>query len=324
MKQRTICKTLAVAVILLFLGLAIQPSVAVTQKEAITVSTLNPDKTRYLANFSMDFGENITNDRIEYESIRKRPEGDYTINVKVNFNCPDNLMIVVKYEYYAEAQEFITSDRIFFCDAKKLVTIINGSNPPDRDIDYTKFCPNQAQHDWLLTLRIKANLTAYEYVDGEWVKHHNNDTFKEIKDVIIFNRVRPSERTKTSNDDCGCHEVNTFESKYLFNRLEGFINIIQSRFGHIPEIKSICKEILDVISIGIKDTICELLLNPLWRLWKVSIYLYQCCYFTFMESIYGFTFLITFFLWGMILTLLYCDNWDPPSTNLLYDFGMRI
>jgi len=187
-------KSLVITVILLFLGFGIQPAIANVQKEIIEETMVNPNETRYLANFTMDFGENITNDRIEYESIRKRPEGDYTINVKINFNCPDNLMIVVKYEYFAEVFDMYILDTITFCDVKKLVTIINGSNPPNRDIDYTKFCPNQAQHDWLLTLRIKANLTAYEYVDGEWVKLHNDDTFIEIKDIVIFNRIRPSER----------------------------------------------------------------------------------------------------------------------------------
>ncbi|KYK21655.1 hypothetical protein AYK21_04600 [Thermoplasmatales archaeon SG8-52-2] len=185
-------KSLVITVILLFLGFGIQPAIANVQKEIIEETMVNPNETRYLANFTMDFGENITNDRIEYESIRKRPEGDYTINVKINFNCPDNLMIVVKYEYFAEVFDMYILDTITFCDVKKLVTIINGSNPPNRDIDYTKFCPNQAQHDWLLTLRIKANLTAYEYVDGEWVKHHSEDIFNETKDVIIFNRVRSS------------------------------------------------------------------------------------------------------------------------------------
>ncbi|KYK23286.1 hypothetical protein AYK21_02760 [Thermoplasmatales archaeon SG8-52-2] len=194
MKQRTICKGLVVAVILLVLGLAVQPSVAVTQKETIPVSTLNPDDTRYLANFTMDFGENITNDNIEYESIWKRPEGNYTINVKINFRCPENLKIVVKYQYFARLTDWVTNDEIKFCDLKETETIINGSNPPDINIDYTEFCPNHARNEWFLELRIKANLTVYEFIDGEWVKLHNDDTFIEIKDIVIFNRIRPSER----------------------------------------------------------------------------------------------------------------------------------
>ena len=79
-----------VGITILFLGVGIQPAIATVEPKAIQLSTLNPDKTRYLANFTMDFEENITNDNIEYERGKHRKEGNWTINVKINFNCPDS------------------------------------------------------------------------------------------------------------------------------------------------------------------------------------------------------------------------------------------
>ncbi len=192
-KNPVLYKSLVVGVIILFVGIGIQPAFAVVQNEIIGKTMVNPDETWYLANFTMDFGENITNDIIDYEEKGRIPEGDYTINVKLNFRCPENIKIVVKYEYYAEVYDLVTLYPIFFCDAKETVTIINGSNPPDIDIDYTEFCPMHARNQWLLVLRIKANLTAYEFIYGEWVKLHNDDTLEEIKDSLVFNRIRPSD-----------------------------------------------------------------------------------------------------------------------------------
>jgi hypothetical protein len=248
MKQRIICKGLAVAVIILFLGLGVQPAVAKVEPKVIQLSTLNPDKTRYLANFTMDFGENITNDNIEYESIWERPSGEYTINVKINFNCPEDLKIVVDYEYFAETDDYEDLVRIEFCDVKDTVTIINGSNPSDIDIDYTEVC-FAGGFLWYyvatrLTLRIKAHLTAYEYVDGEWVFLHNDDAFMEITDQVIFNHIRPSERTKASDDDCDVCPKKVSKShlvliKSLLNRLDSLVNSLTviSKYNPIVEKK---------------------------------------------------------------------------------------
>ena len=267
MKQRTICKTLAVAVILLFLGLAVQPSVAITQKEAITVSPLNPDETRYLANLSMDFGENITNDNIEYEKGVTRVTGNWTVNVKITFECPENLKIVVDYEYFAELQLWEQGDRITFCDVEDTVTIINGSNPPDIDINYTQYCFGVWGKAWDLTLRIKANLTAYEFHGGEWVKLHNDDIYNEITDDIDFNRIRPSERTKTSDDD-DCNicptDVSKIRIKTLLNHLEVVTNSLKLRYGHIPEVNEKCEELseyIDIINLWGFPITCKILVN---------------------------------------------------------------
>jgi hypothetical protein len=155
----------------------------------------NPEQgdSRLLATLRMDFGEDIYNDRIEYESINWRPAGVWYVNVEINFKCPDNMKIEVRYTYYAELDDW-PNNWITFCDVKDSVTIINGSNPPDININYTK----RVEPYWgwyLLRLRISANLTAYEYVDGEWVKINNNDTYKVVHDWLRFYKSRTFERT---------------------------------------------------------------------------------------------------------------------------------
>lgn len=250
-------KSLVVGVIVLFIGISVQPCIAMVQKEVMKTPTINPDDTWYLANLSMDFGEYITNNRIEYEHISERPQGNYTINVKINFECPDNLKIVVRYEYFAEVEDYEVLYPITFCNVKDTVTIINGSNPPDIDIDYTEYCPLHSGlygiHLWLLTLRIKANLTAYEYLDGEWVKTHNDDIYNETTDYIYFNRIRTSERTKTSdNDDCNlCPKVSKKQSiriESLFNRLRRYSDTLLLSSKLNPIVRGKYKELSDNIA----------------------------------------------------------------------------
>ena len=72
------------------------------------------------------------------------------------------------------------------------------------------------------------------------------------------------------DEDCfDCQPVNrvdTVRVKLLLTRLDVFINIILSKFGHIPEIVTICKEILDILKNGINDILCDILLPPLYKL----------------------------------------------------------
>ena len=259
MKQRIICKGLAVAVILLFVGVGIQPAIATVQKEVIQTSTLNPDETRYLANFTMDFGEYITNETINYEKGVTRSSGDWTVNVKINFRCPENLKIVVDYEYFTELELWEQGDRITFCNVNDTVTIINDSNPPDIDIDYTQYCFGVWGKAWDLTLRIKANLTAYEFHGGEWVKLHNDDIFNETKDSIRFNRFRPAERTKTSeNDDCELCPTVDLSNKQICELILGLFVFKSAQ----------------IIFYGTIDNILELLpLNILYKLIHPLIYI---------------------------------------------------
>jgi hypothetical protein len=218
---------LTVAVIVLFIGLAIQPSVAVTQKEAITVSPLNPDETRYLANLSMDFGENITNNMIEYEKGVNRYYGDWTVNVRLKFRCPENLKIIVTYYYFAELINFNLGDVFTFCNVRETVTIVNGSNPPDIEIDYTELIYGGYNTHFRIYLKLRGILDIYEFVDGEWVYLDGDYFYDEIIDNFEFNRIRPSERTKTSDDDCNLCPKKVSKShivliKSLLNRLEKY------------------------------------------------------------------------------------------------------
>ncbi len=214
-------KTLAIGIILIFVGISVQPCIAVVQKEVTKEPTVTQAEYNYLANLSMDFSENITNNRIDYEEDVVRPEGDWTVNVKINFRCPENLKIVVKYEYFAEVEDVVVSYPITFCDVKDTVTIVNGSNPPDIDIDYTEFCPLHSGlygiHEWKLTLRIKANLTAYEFLDGEWVYIDGDYIYNETTDIISFNHFRPSESSHLL--------MKLFERVPMLERLLGLFKI---------------------------------------------------------------------------------------------------
>ena len=184
-----------IGVTLLFLGISVQPCIAVVQKEVMKEPTVAQGDYNYLANLSMDFGEYIYNNRIEYEEIYKRPPGNWTVNVKIKFRCPENIKIVVRYSYSALLHDYHLGESIDFCDAKKTVTIINGSNPPDINKNYTQEVQDRGR-EYHLILIISANLTAYEYLDEEWVKIHNDEIYNETTDWIQFNRIRTSERTQ--------------------------------------------------------------------------------------------------------------------------------
>jgi hypothetical protein len=188
-------KALVVCVILLFLGVGIQSSFAIVQREIMKTPSIEQDETWYLANFTFDVGDNLSNNRIDYERILKRAVGNWTINVKINFNCPDNLKIVVSYECFAEMEDTNVGGTITFCDVWEKVIIMNGSNPPDLNINYTQYCPHHGGNEWLLTLIIEAHLTAYKFINGEWELVHWDEIYNETQEGIVFNRVRNSERT---------------------------------------------------------------------------------------------------------------------------------
>jgi hypothetical protein len=187
-------ESIVVCVILLFFSIGVQSSNAIMQKEITKTSTINQDETRYLANLSMDFGYYITNNRIEYESIYERPQGNYTINAKINFRCPENLMIVVRYKYIAHVYDPVDDIGYRFYEVEDTVVIKNGSNPPDINDSKTHFIHYKPNSQYL-RIEIKANLTAYKFIAGEWVKSHNDDIFNEIFDKIYFNRYKAKERT---------------------------------------------------------------------------------------------------------------------------------
>jgi len=63
-----------------------------------------------------------------------------------------------------------------------------------------------------------------------------------------------------NEEDCDCQEdiSNPYMVKLWLNKVKVFTNIIMSRYGHIPEVKEICQEVID-ISINPNITICILL-----------------------------------------------------------------
>ena len=114
-------------------------------------------------------------------------------------------------------------------------------------------------------------------------------------------------------EDCfECQPMNRADYvkvKLLLTRLEVFINIILSKFSHIPKVVTICKEILGIINIGFNDRICNILLNPLYRLIVITYLLSE-------------TELGMLIFWGLhtylkqIFENIYkkynCENWEPP------------
>ena len=77
--------------------------------------------------------------------------------------------------------------------------------------------------------------------------------------ILLFLGVGFQPALAVSDVDKDCLEcqpvsrVDNFRVKLLFIRLEVVINVILSKFAHIPEIVTICKEILEILNDGIKD-----------------------------------------------------------------------
>jgi hypothetical protein len=80
-------------------------------------------------------------------------------------------------------------------------------------------------------------------------------------------------------DDCGCQVVNRydlFRVKFSLLRLKIVANILLLRFGHIPEIREKCQEILDDISsVGINDWFCDNLISVYYSTYNRLLYFIQ-------------------------------------------------
>ncbi|KYK20888.1 hypothetical protein AYK21_05470 [Thermoplasmatales archaeon SG8-52-2] len=186
---------LTVCVIFILISISIHPCIADMKKEITKGPLVIQGDNNYLANLSMDFGEYIYNNRIEYEEMDYKPPGNQTVNIIINFRCPENLKIIIKYEYFAEIIDYEIGSHYTFFNVKKTITIINGSNPPNINDSKTIFIASRPR-ELEVTLKIKANLTAYEFLDGEWIKHHNDDIFNETIDWVKFWNCRNSEITQ--------------------------------------------------------------------------------------------------------------------------------
>lgn len=154
----------------------------IDNKEKTLESNHGQDDARWFATLKVDFGKEIYNEKI-YHLWWKLflPEGDYYVNVKINFRCPPDKRIDVSYHIRVVMAEE-GPDKITFCDLKDTVTIINGSNPPDIDEKYVKYCFNSGYTwvGWGVDYIIKADLNVYDFVDGEWVLTDEDHIDKEV------------------------------------------------------------------------------------------------------------------------------------------------
>ena len=98
-----------------------------------------------------------------------------------------------------------------------------------------------------------------------------------ISDISLNRKIEKIEDDNTitetyDNEDCECQVVNRydlFRVKLLLVRLKVFTNILLLRFGHIPEIKEKCEEILDLINSDF-PIICAIL-ESVWNQYKYII-----------------------------------------------------
>jgi hypothetical protein len=98
MKQRIISKGLVVAVIILFLGLGVQPAIANMQKEVMIEPYSEPiGEPKWLANMQVEFRDKITNEKIIWEPKEFMPAKNYYVHIDVKFRCLQNRKIVINY-----------------------------------------------------------------------------------------------------------------------------------------------------------------------------------------------------------------------------------
>lgn len=191
-KSSLLYKTLVVCIILLFIGISVQPCIAIVQKEDRLDSKSEPtgpiNDAKWFATLRMDIGDEIYNEKIDWREKSRNPVDHYYINVSINFRCPPNRKIEIKYYYCAV---FISDDGwIKFFDYESSVdsvTIINGSNPPDINENVTKYCyPAGMPGHFVMSLIIACNITVYKYENGEWVSVDEDSIYLKKYDRINF------------------------------------------------------------------------------------------------------------------------------------------
>lgn len=121
-------------------------------------------------------------------------------------------------------------------------------------------------------------------------------------------------------EDCGCQDVNSsdlFRVKLLMNRLKVVTKILLLRFGHIPEVRDKCQEILEIIN---PDNpldvpfICDILLYPIWRL---MVNFAELAFSTPNELMSLFYYMIAAYLeviFVRIGSVFNCEDWEPPES----------
>ena len=133
-------------------------------------------------------------------------------------------------------------------------------------------------------------------------------------------------------EECNCKptisDLQVIRIERLLNRLESRINFILLKYGHIPEVKEKCEEILDIISSDILwdfPIICSILEHLFDTLW--SLYEFLCSIlgnhpnnFILHLIIYPIQSTVVYTL-GSIMIILFlfgCWEWDPYLPLISY------
>jgi len=145
----------------------------------------------------------------------------------------------------------------------------------------------------------------------------------------VENRVSTNKVEKV--EDCDCQEVSNSDFlmiKELLTELDEYTNTIIKRFGHIPEVKEKCQELLDAINIDIStlDELCtdlDFLIFVIMIVGFFFLYLMEQNEGTIWEPIFeGIAFIILLFDGPLVFIyekVLKCGEWWPD-----YELGNEL
>jgi len=184
-------KTLVIGVIIIFVGVGIQPAFATVYKKEISKSnnSINiSENDTWLGQLIINFDEEIN---CQIRAINKVGihVGRYYIEVLINYKCPPNRKIVASYDYIARLQDLYHPVNDIIIVDKSGATIINGSgsNPPPFYHRYPKYLP---KFFGTLYLKIEANLKVFELVNGSWVQIDSDHEEKIVIQEIFISDSR--------------------------------------------------------------------------------------------------------------------------------------
>lgn len=138
-------------------------------------------------------------------------------------------------------------------------------------------------------------------------------------------------------EDCDCQEVdrlNLARVKFLLTRSEVITNILLSKFGHIPEVKEKCLELLDIIDLNRQSDypiFCYVLAYIIFKLYSAIYWIYKTREeLEEWKPIIGWfiALFLTIFEIPLVLTVLPLHLWGaavcgwPSPFNIPYDIGV--
>ena len=179
MKKEWFVKTLAMGIIVLFIGAGFQPVIVDVAISTKSLKLNIKDKDRFipkpeplydrtLARMGITIGENFSNIYLDFVSHHIYFLGDWHVFLDINFSCPTNRKIDVNIYAYAFLAEKVTHPDVdFIRPYSESFTIINGSNPSNIHIDAVAKVNKATGYQGMLGFK-KCYITSYEFVNGTW------------------------------------------------------------------------------------------------------------------------------------------------------------